>query len=108
VIGATTEADLEEIIDRLKREFEVEARVGRPAVAYLETLTRSAEGSAKHVRMVHDHGEYAHVSLRLHPGEAGSGYSFEDTTIGGAIPKRFMTSIDSGITESMANGVLRG
>lgn len=108
VIGATTEAHLEEIIDRLKREFEVEASVGRPTVAYLETLTRSAEGSAKHVRMVHDHGEYAHVSLRLHPGEAGSGYSFEDTTIGGAIPRRFMTSIEGGIRESMANGVLNG
>ena len=58
--------------------------------------------------MVHDHGEYAHVSLRLHPGEAGSGYSFEDTTIGGAIPRRFMTSIEGGIRESMANGVLNG
>ncbi|HEY7502343.1 MAG TPA: hypothetical protein VH740_27730 [Vicinamibacterales bacterium] len=108
VIGATTEAHLEEIIDRLKREFEVEACVGRPAVAYLETVTRSAEGSAKHVSMANGQGEYAHVSLRLHPAEAGSGHSFEDTTIGGAIPTRFMTSIDSGIRESMANGVLRG
>jgi elongation factor G len=108
VIGATTEAQLEEILDRLKREFEVEARVGRPTVAYLETLTRPAEGSAKHVRMAHGDGEYAHVSLRLHPAEPGSVYSFEDTTFGGAIPKRFMTSIDSGIRESMANGVLHG
>jgi len=108
VIGATSEAHLEEIVDRLKREFEVEARVGRPTVTYLETLTRSAEGSAQHVKMAHGQGEYAHVSLRLHPAETGTGYSFEDATIGGAIPKRFMTSIDSGIRESMANGVLRG
>jgi elongation factor G len=108
VIGVATEAHLEGIIDRLKREFEVEASVGRPTVRYLETLKRSADGSAKHVRMVHGHREYAHVSLRLHPREAGSGYSFEDTTIGGVIPKRFMTSIDGGITKSMANGVLRG
>jgi elongation factor G len=108
VIGASSEAHLEEIVDRLKREFDVEASVGRPTVAYLETLTRSAEGSAKHVRIAHGQGEYAHVSLRLHPAETGTGYSFEDTTIGGAIPKRFMTSIDSGIRESMANGVLRG
>lgn len=108
VIGATSEAHLEQIVDRLKREFEVEAVVGRPTVAYLETVTRSAEGSAKHVKMAHDQGEYAHVSLRLHPAEAGTDYSFEDTTIGGAIPKRFMTAIDSGIRESMANGVLRG
>jgi elongation factor G len=108
VIGAASEAHLEGIVDRLKREFEVEASVGRPTVAYLETLTRSAEGSAKHVRMAHGQGEYAHVSLRVHPGEAGSGYCFEDATIGGSIPKPFMTSIDSGIRESMANGVLRG
>jgi elongation factor G len=107
VIGATSEAHLEQIIDRLKREFEVEASVGRPTVAYLETVTRSAEGSAKHVRIAHGHGEYAHVSLRLRPAEAGGGYTFEDTTIG-AIPKRFMTSIEGGIRESMANGVLRG
>ena len=108
VIGATSEAYLEEVIDRLKREFEVEASVGRPTVAYRETLTRSAEGSAKHVRMADGHGEYAHVCVRLHPAEAGSGCSFEDTTIGGAIPKRFSTSIEGGIRESMANGVLRG
>jgi elongation factor G len=108
VIGATSEAHLEEIVDRLKREFEVEATVGRPMVAYLETVTRSAEGSAKHVKMAHGQGEYAHVALRLHPTETGTGYSFEDTTIGGAISKRFMASIDSGIRESMANGVLRG
>jgi elongation factor G len=99
---------LEGIVDRLKREFEVEASVGRPTVAYLESLTRAAEGSAKHVRMALGQGEYAHVSLRVHPGEAGSGYRFEDATIGGSIPKPFMSSIDIGIRESMANGVLRG
>lgn len=108
VIGAISEAHLEVIVDRLKREFEVEASVGRPTVAYLETLTRSAEGSAKHVRMASGQGEYAHVSLRVYPGEAGSGYRFEDITIGGSIPKRFLTSVDSGIRESMAKGVLRG
>ena len=108
VIGATSEAQLEGIVDRLKREFEVEASVGRPTVAYLETLTRSAEGSAKHVRMASGQGEYAHVSLRVYPTEPGSGYRFEDATIGGSIPKRFVSSIDSGISESMANGVLRG
>jgi translation elongation factor EF-G len=104
VIGATSEAHLGQIIDRLKREFEVEAIVGRPTVAYLETVTQSAEGSAKHVRMAHGHGEYAHVSLRLRPAEAGSGNTFEDTTIGGAIPKRFMASMEGSIKESMANG----
>lgn len=108
VIGAISEAHLEGIVDRLKREFEVDASVGRPTVAYLERLTRSAEGSAKHVRMASGQGEYAHVSLRVYPSAAGSGYRFEDATIGGSIPKRFMTSIDSGIGESMAKGVLRG
>jgi elongation factor G len=108
VIGAISEAHLEGIVDRLKREFEVEASVGRPAVAYLESLTRAAEGSAKHVGIALGQGEYAHVSLRVHPGEAGSGYRFDDATIGGSIPKPFMSSIDIGIRESMANGVLRG
>jgi elongation factor G len=108
VVGATSEAHLEQIVDRLKREFEVEASVGRPTVAYLETVTRSAEGTEKYVRIADGHGEYAHVSLRLRPAEAGAGYSFEDTTIGGTIPKRFMPSIEGGIRESMANGVLRG
>lgn len=108
VIGATSEAHLEQVVDRLTREFEVEASVSMPTVAYLETLTRSAEGSAKHVRIAHGQGEYAHVSLRLRPAGTGTGYSFEDTTIGGAIPKRFMTAIDTGIRDSMANGVLRG
>lgn len=106
VIGATSEAHLERTVDRLKREFEVEASVGRPTVVYLETLTRSAEGSAKHVRVAH--GEYAHVSLRLYPADAGSGYGFEDRTVGGSIPNRFMPSIENGIREAMANGVLSG
>lgn len=108
VIGATGEAHLERIVDRLKREFDVEASVGRPAVVYLETVTRSADGNAKHVKMAHGRGEYAHVSLRLHPGAAGSGYSFEDTTLGGSIPDRFIPSIDRGIREAMANGVPSG
>jgi elongation factor G len=96
VIGATSEAHLE-----------VDASAGRPTVAYLEALTRSADGSAKQVRTAHAQAD-AHVALRLHPGEAGSGYRFEDSTIAGAIPKHFMTSIDSGIRDSMAHGVLRG
>jgi elongation factor G len=108
VIGANSEAHLERTVDRLKREFEVAASVGRPAVAYLETVTRSAEGSAKHVRMIPGEREYAHVSLRLHPAGAGAGYSFTDATTGEVIPKHFMKSIDTGIRESMAHGVLRG
>ncbi len=108
VIGATSEAHLEQIIDRLTREFEVEAHVGRPTVTYLETVTRVAEGSARHVRKAHEQREYAHVSLRLYPAETGSGYRFEDTTLGGAFPKRFLPSIESGIREAMANGILHG
>ena len=106
VIGATSEAHLEEIIVRLKREFEVEASVSRPTVVYVETLARPAEGSAKHVTMSHGPGEYGHVTLRVYPAERGSGYTFEDSTVDGTIPKRFMASIDSGIRESMAKGVL--
>ena len=71
-------------------------------------MTKSAEGSAKYVTMAHGHGEYAHVSLRVHPSEAGSGFGIEDTTIGRTIPKRFMPSVEIGIRESMANGVPNG
>jgi elongation factor G len=108
VIGATSEAHLEEIVDRLHREFEVEARLGAPTVTYLETVTRPAEGSARHVRMAHGHGEYAHVALRLRPADPGSGFAFEDTTTGGAIPKRFMTAVEAGIRQAMEEGILRG
>ncbi len=108
VIGATSEAHLEQVVDRLKREFEVEASVGRPVIAYQETLTRSSEGRAKHVTHAQPQGEFAYVALRLHPCAAASGYSFDDTTIGGSIPHRFMASIDSGIRDAMARGVLSG
>ena len=108
VIGAVSEEHLEQIVDRLKREFNIAASVGRPMVAYLETLTRSAEGSAKYVKVTPGQSEYAHVSVRVHPAKAGSGCSIEDTAIGEPIPKRFMPAIESAIRESMANGVLNG
>jgi len=107
-IGTTGEAHLERIVDRLRREFEVEAAVGKPTVAYVETVTRSAVGNAKHVAVAQGRGEYAHVSVRLHPGEAGSGCRFEDRTVGGSIPSRFMASIDQGIRDAIARGVLSG
>ena len=108
VIGATSEAHLEQVVDRLAREFRLEASVGRPAIAYQETLTRPSEGGAKYVTHARPNGELAYVALRLHPCAPASGYSFDDTTIGDSIPHRFIASIDSGIREAMGRGVLSG
>lgn len=108
VIGATSETHLERVVDRLAREFRVEARVGRPAIAYQETLTRASEGGAKYVTHAGPNGEFAYVAVRLHPCAPASGYTFDDTTIGGTIPHRFIASIDSGIRDAMARGVLSG
>ena len=108
VIGATSEAHLEELVDRLKRDFGVEASVGRPAVAYLETLTRSAEGEATHVAVAQGRGEYGHVRLRVHPANPGAVCSFTEIKVTDAIPKRFMKAVKGSILTSMANGVVQG
>jgi elongation factor G len=98
------ELHLEIIIDRLKREFLVEASVGRPQVAYKERLTRAADGEGRYAR----HSLYAHTKVHLYPGEPGSGYVFENRIVGGAIPGQFIKSIDEGIQQALAIGVLAG
>jgi elongation factor G len=108
VIAGMGEPHLEIIVDRLKREFNVEASVGRPQVAYKETLTRQADGEGRIARQSGGRGQYAHVKVHLYPGEPGSGYVFENEIMGGAIPKEFIKPIDEGITEALTGGVLAG
>ena len=108
VIAGMGELQLEIIVDRLKREFNVEAVVSRPQVAYKETLTRPADGEGRLARQSAGRGQYAHAKVHLYPGEPGSGYVFENAIIGGAIPPEFIRPIDEGITEALAGGVLAG
>jgi elongation factor G len=108
VVCATGELHLETILDRLKREFNVEAGVGRLRVAYKETLTSRADGEMKYAAQTQGRGQYGHVKIHLSPGEPGTGYVFEDKTIGGTIPKEFIEPIDEGIKEALTRGVLAG
>jgi elongation factor G len=108
IIAGMGELHLEIIVDRLKREFNVEASVGKPQVAYKETLTRKAEGEGRYVRQTGGRGQYGHAKIRLFPGEPGTGYIFENEIVGGAIPKEFIKPIDEGIKEALTRGVLAG
>ena len=108
VIAGMGELHLEIIVDRLKREFNVEASVGRPLVAYKETLTRQADGEGRLARQAGGRGQYAHVKVHLYPGEPGSGYVFANEIIGAAIPQEFIKPIEEGIKEALARGVLAG
>ena len=108
VIAGMGELHLEIIVDRLKREFGVEASVGRPQVAYKETLTRPADGEMKYAKQTGGRGQYGHVKIHLFPGEPGTGYIFENETTQGSIPKEFIKPIDEGIKEALTRGVLAG
>src|SRR5205085_2614956 len=100
VIAGMGELHLEIIVDRLKREFNVEASVGRPQVAYKETLTRPAEGEGRYIRQTGGRGQYGHAKIRLVPRNPGEGYEFINDIVGGAIPKEFIKPIDQGIREA--------
>ena len=108
IIAGMGELHLEIIVDRLKREFNVEATVGKPQVAYKETLTRPADGEMKYAKQTGGRGQYGHVKIHLFPGEPGTGYIFENETTGGSIPKEFIKPIDEGIKEALTRGVLAG
>jgi elongation factor G len=108
VIEGMGELHLEIIVDRLKREFNVEASVGRPQVAYKETLTRPADGEMKYAKQTGGRGQYGHAKIHLYPGEPGSGYVFENKITGGSIPKEYIKPIDEGIKEALTRGVLAG
>jgi elongation factor G len=107
IIGASGEQHLEIIVDRCKREFGVEAFVGRPCVNYVETITGTAEGEAKYVaRVSEDRCEYAHVKLRVSPLEPASGLVFENAIAGGAIQARFVPAIEEGVLSAARRGIL--
>jgi elongation factor G len=108
IIRGMGELHLEIIVDRLKREFNVEAAVGKPQVAYKETLTKQSEGEGRYVRQTGGRGQYGHAKIRLFPGEPGTGYVFENEIVGGSIPKEFIKPIDEGIKEALTRGVLAG
>jgi elongation factor G len=108
IIRGMGELHLEIIVDRLKREFSVDASVGKPQVAYKETLTRPADGEMKYAKQTGGRGQYGHVKIHLYPGEPGSGYVFENEIVGGAIPKEFIKPVDEGIKEALTRGVLAG
>ncbi len=108
VIAGMGELHLEIIVDRMKREFGVEANVGKPQVAYRETIRTKVEQEGKYIRQTGGRGQYGHVFLRIEPREAGAGYEFENAVIGGAIPREYISAIDKGVREQMENGILAG
>ena len=108
IIHGMGELHLEIIVDRLKREFNVEATVGKPQVAYKETLTKAADGDGRYVKQTGGRGQYGHAKIHLYPGEPGTGYVFESETAGGSIPREFIKPIEEGIREALTRGVLAG
>jgi elongation factor G len=108
VISGMGELHLEIIVDRLKREFNVEASVGKPQVAYKETLTRGADGEGRYVKQTGGRGQYGHAKIRLVPRKPGEGYEFINSIVGGTIPREYIKPIDEGIREAMTTGVLAG
>src|SRR5216110_3540279 len=108
IIRGMGELHLEIIVDRLKREFNVDSHVGKPQVAYKETLTRPADGEMKYAKQTGGRGQYGHVKIHLYPGEPGTGYVFEDEIVGGSIPKEFIKPVMEGIRDALTRGILAG
>ncbi len=108
VISGMGELHLEILVDRLQREFGVEASVGRPQVAYKETLTHQAEGECRHVKQTGGRGQYGHVKIRVVPGQPGHGFEFVNDIVGGSIPREYIKPIEDGIRDAMTTGVLAG
>jgi len=108
IISGMGELHLDVIVDRMKREFKVEANVGAPQVAYRETIRKTVEQEGKFVRQSGGRGQYGHVFLRVEPGEPGSGYEFVNAIVGGVIPKEYIPAVGKGVQEQMQNGVIAG
>ena len=108
IIAGMGELHLEIIVDRLLREFKVEANVGKPQVSYKETVTREVEVDNKYVKQTGGHGQYGHVKIRLYPREPGSGFEFKNSIVGGVIPKEYIPKIEEGIVEARGNGPIAG
>ena len=108
IISGMGELHLEIIVDRMKREFNVEANVGKPQVAYREAIRKAVKQEGKFVRQSGGRGQYGHIVIEMEPQERGAGYSFENAIVGGVVPKEYVTAADKGIQEAMKNGVLAG
>ena len=108
IIAGMGELHLEIIVDRLLREFKVEANVGKPQVAYRETIRKNVDVENKYARQSGGKGQYGHVKIRVYPNEAGKGYEFVNKVVGGAIPKEYIPAVDAGIQGAMQSGVLAG
>jgi elongation factor G len=108
IISGMGELHLDIIVDRMRREFKVEANVGRPQVAYRETIRKAVEAEGKFVRQSGGRGQYGHVKIKLEPMESGSGYEFENAIVGGVVPREYINSVDKGIKEQIGNGVIAG
>ncbi len=108
IIAGMGELHLEIIVDRLLREFKVEANVGKPQVSYKETIRKSVEQDTKYARQTGGKGQYGHVKIRIEPNESGKGYEFVNAIVGGAVPKEYIPAVDQGIQGAMNAGVLAG
>src|SRR5688500_14944090 len=108
IISGMGELHLDIIVDRMKREFKVEANVGKPQVAYRETIRSAVESEGKFVRQSGGRGQYGHVWLKIEPQESGKGYEFVNGIVGGTVPREFIPAVDKGIKEAMETGVIAG
>ena len=108
IIRGMGELHLEIIVDRMMREFNVQANVGKPQVAYRETIRKTSEAEGKYIRQTGGSGQYGHVKIRLSPQEPGKGFEFENDTVGGSVPREFVKPVEQGIKEAMEGGVLAG
>jgi elongation factor G len=108
IISGMGELHLEVIVDRLFREFKVEANVGRPQVAYRETITRETTAQGKHVRQTGGHGQYGDVWIRVAPNERGKGFEFINAIVGGTVPREYIKPVENGIRETLENGIIAG
>jgi elongation factor G len=108
IISGMGELHLEIIVDRLKREYNVEANVGKPQVAYRETIRRAAKGEEKYARQTGGRGQYGHAVLEIEPNEAGKGFEFVNEIVGGVIPREYIPAVEKGVVEAMEGGILAG
>ncbi len=108
IIAGMGELHLDIIVDRMRREFKVEANIGAPQVAYRETFTQAAEVEGKFVRQSGGRGQYGHVWIKFEPQEAGDGYEFKDAVVGGVVPREYIGSVDAGLKDALQTGQLSG
>jgi len=108
IISGMGELHLEVLVDRMKREFKVEANIGKPQVAYRETIQKEVDAEEKYAKQTGGRGQYGHVLMRIGPNEPGKGYEFVDSVVGGRIPKEYIPAVNKGVEEALTRGVVAG